>query len=217
MRTIILDTETTGLNCKTDKIIEIGCIELINFEPKNKLHLYVNPEVQIAEESTKIHGLTYDFLKHKPNFAVICDQFLEFIKDATLVAHNAKFDIGFLNQELQNIGRQQLTNAVVDTLLMARKQFPGSPANLDALAKRFNISLEERAERHGALIDAAILSKVFIALNQFKQPISLFASENNTQDTIQNFKLADLEIQVSQDELDLHRQIVSDIKKNYEK
>lgn len=168
---IILDVETTGLDYKKgDKIVEIGCVELIDLIPSGKtLQIYINPLRSMHKEAEKITGITNEFLKDKPTFDQIADEFLDFVKDSTLVIHNARFDIGFLNNELQ-ICNKPLFNLeeVIDTLNIATRKFPGAPANLDALCKRFDVSLESR-KVHGALIDCFLLAEVYINLIGGKQ------------------------------------------------
>lgn len=166
LREIVLDTETTGLrHFEGDRLIEIGCIELINRrKTDNHFHVYINPEREISSEAFGIHGISNEFVKDKPKFKEIAKDFLNFIGDSTLVIHNAGFDIGFINMELKLLKLPVLfMERVIDTLLIARKKFPKAPANLDALCKKFNISLSSRT-KHGALIDAELLAMVYIAL-----------------------------------------------------
>ncbi len=166
MREIILDTETTGFNPEEgDRIIEIGCLETINFVPTGKTYWqYVNPERDVPAEAVAVHGITEEFLKDKPTFGEIVGDFLEFVGDSRLVIHNAEFDIKFLNAELKTFGFPsfQLKDAI-DTLAIARKKFPGSPANLDALCRRFNIDNSDR-DFHGALLDSQLLAEVYLEL-----------------------------------------------------
>lgn len=160
-REIVLDTETTGFDPdQGDRIIEIGCVELFNHLPTGKtLQLYINPEREIPAEATAIHGITNDFIKDKPVFSQVYEEFLDFVKGATLVIHNAEFDMKFINWELRLVGHEPIGwNMVLDTLGMARKQFPGSPANLDALCRRFGIDNTERTY-HGALLDSSFWRK----------------------------------------------------------
>ncbi len=166
MREVVLDTETTGIDpLDGHKIIEIGCVELLNHLPTGRhLHLYINPEREVPAEAVAVHGLTNDFLSDKPVFCEVYDQFLSFIEEAQLVIHNAEFDLKFLNYELRLVGHGGIVgNKIVDTLLMARKNFPGSPASLDALCKRFAIDNSAR-ELHGALLDSQILAEVYLEL-----------------------------------------------------
>lgn len=172
MREIALDTETTGLSPEEGhRVIEIGCVELHNHVPTGRVfHQYINPERDVPEVATQISGLTEEFLKDFPIFSEIADDFLAFIEDAPLVIHNAKFDIAFLNSELSNVGKPLIPMArSIDTLLIARKKYPGSPASLDALSKRFEINIPR--EKHGALLDAQILAEIYIELKGGRQRI----------------------------------------------
>lgn len=167
MREIVFDTETTGLDPATgDRVTEIGCVEVIDCIPTGRtFHTYVNPERDVPQVVTEITGLTADFLADKPLFGEIVDKFLDFVGDAGLVAHNAPFDRGFINMELARLERPVIADdRFRDTVAIARKKFPGSPASLDALCKRFNISLESR-DKHGALTDAVLLADVYLELN----------------------------------------------------
>ncbi len=165
MREICLDTETTGLDPRSGhKIIEIAAIEMIDKIKTGKVfHSYVNPRREVPREAFNIHGISTEFLKDKPVFDRVADEFLEFIKDAKLVIHNAAFDIKFLNYELQLLGKPILSNKIADSLLIARTKFPGSPASLDALCKRFNLDLSKRT-KHGALLDTELLCDVYVEL-----------------------------------------------------
>lgn len=173
MREIILDTETTGLSPdQGHRIVEIGCIELWNHLPTGKIfQTYINPERDVPPSSTAITGLTAEFLKPHPVFSKIVDDFLNFIQDDPLVIHNANFDLGFLNAELKLCALDPFPPArAIDTLAMARKKFPGSPASLDALCKRFNIDLSKR-DKHGALLDSELLAHVYLELLGGRQRI----------------------------------------------
>ena len=182
MKEIVLDTETTGISVKEGhRIVEIGCIELENLIPtKNKFHSYLNPERKVSEKAFEVHGYTDDFLASQKKFIDIGDQFLEFIKDKRLIIHNAEFDLNHLNNELSLIGKKKINNQIVDTLLLARNKYPGSPASLDALCKRYRIDNSKRT-KHTALIDCDLLSKVYINLIDQKEPTLNLAdnSENN--------------------------------------
>ena len=172
MREIVLDTETTGVNpLKGDRIAEIGCVEIFNHLPTGKnFHVYINPERDMPDEAARIHGLTNEFLADKPVFSSVVDLFLEFIGDAPLVIHNAPFDMGFLNMELTRHGFKNLPmSRAVDTLPMARRKFPGAPASLDALCKRFGVDNSAR-DYHGALLDAELLAEVYLELCGGRQP-----------------------------------------------
>jgi DNA polymerase III subunit epsilon len=167
MREIILDTETTGLDYNNgDKIIEIGCVELFRYIPTGKeFHLYINPKKAVSRNAFKVHGISNDFLLNKPIFKEIANEFLDFIKNDTLIIHNAEFDINFLNSELRNINSKTLSfDRVKDTLKMARSLFPGSPSSLDALCRKFKIDRSNR-KKHSALLDSQLLSKVYLELN----------------------------------------------------
>lgn len=166
MREIVFDTETTGFEpLKGDRVVEIGCVELINLIPTGQtFHRYLNPERDMPDAAFRVHGLSIDFLKDKPKFAEIADAFLEFIGDAKLVAHNASFDLGFLNAELQRSQYDALDpERIVDTLVIARRKNPFGPNSLDALCQRYNID-NSRRTKHGALLDAEILAEVYIEL-----------------------------------------------------
>ncbi len=172
MRHIILDTETTGLSVKEGhRIIEIGALEMVNYALTGvKLHLYINPEREIDEGAQAVHGIASEFLKDKPVFSEIADQFLGFIGSDILVIHNAPFDVGFLNDELKNCEKPVLKDErIIDTLTLARQKFPGAQASLDALCRRFQIDNSHR-DLHGALIDADLLADVFVELKGGKQP-----------------------------------------------
>ena len=165
-REIVFDTETTGFDYdKGDRLVEIGAVELVNHVPTGvTFHRYINPEREVPEEVVKVHGLTYEFLKDYPTFDKVADEWIDFVGDAVLVAHNATFDINFVNYELKQIGKQQYSwDRVVDTLEIARLLFPGSRNNLDALCKRFNVDNTARTF-HGALLDAQLLSEVYLEL-----------------------------------------------------
>jgi len=170
MRRIILDLETTGLDPrKGHKIVEIGCIEMIDRKKTdNVFHLYIDPERDMPDVAFKIHGISSKFLQGKPKFKDIAASFLEFIGDSKLIAHNAQFDIGFLNHQLGELDYSPIENSrVIDTLFLARRNFPGSPASLDALCKRFNVSLADREKKgHGALLDSELLYEVYIRLTE---------------------------------------------------
>ena len=172
MREIVLDTETTGLDPGSGhRIVEIGCLELINHIPSGKLyHAYTNPEREMPAGAFEIHGLTDDFLADKPVFRAVADDFLAFLGDSMLVIHNAQFDLGFLNAELARVQREPLPEArAIDTVGLARRRFPGAPANLDALCRRFGIDNAART-KHGALLDAELLAEVYLELIGGRQP-----------------------------------------------
>ena len=166
MREIVFDTETTGLSFRDgDRLVEIGCVELINrVETGRHFHAYCNPERDMPEEAARIHGLRTDFLRAKPLFASVVHELIDFIADAPLVAHNATFDFGFLNGELRRCGRPAVCmTRMVDTLPIAQKRHPGAKHNLDALCTRFGIDRSHRVN-HGALLDAQLLAQVYVEL-----------------------------------------------------
>jgi len=166
-REIVFDTETTGFHAKgDDRITEIGCIEIVDLLPTGRqFHSYCDPLRSVPDKVVEITGLTTEFLKGKPLFSDVADDFLAFIGDATLIAHNAQFDIGFINAELIRSGREPLPlSRFKDTLAMAHAKFPGSPASLDALCKRFGISLSSR-DKHGAIVDSELLAAVYLELS----------------------------------------------------
>ena len=170
MRQIFLDTETTGLNPESgDRIVEIGCIEMVNRRLTGETrHVYLNPERKGSEEATRIHGLTDDFLADKPKFAEVADDLLGFLAGAEVIIHNAAFDVGFLNAELKRLKRQPFHTVaaqVTDTLLMAREMFPGKANSLDALCRRLEVDNTHRT-LHGALLDAGLLAEVYIRLTR---------------------------------------------------
>ncbi|MGE5517601.1 MAG: DNA polymerase III subunit epsilon [Bacteroidota bacterium] len=172
MREIVLDTETTGFDPITgDRIVEIGCVELINHLPTGETyHQYINPERNMPEEAFKVHGLSNEFLADKPVFAEIVADFRKFIGDDVLVIHNAEFDMKFINAEFARLGFPALPmSRSIDTVAMARKKFPGSPANLDALCRRFEIDNTNRT-LHGALLDSELLAEVYLQLIGGRQP-----------------------------------------------
>jgi len=171
MREIVLDTETTGLDPKTgDRLVEIGCVEVLNRFPTGKsYHVYINPDRSMPAEAYAVHGLSEAFLADKPRFDDIADSFVAFLGDAKLVIHNAQFDMGFINFELKKSGRVTIgAERVIDTLALARRKNPGSPASLDALCARYGIDTSKRV-KHGALLDAELLAEVYIELNGGRQ------------------------------------------------
>ncbi len=183
MREIVLDTETTGLNyMEGDRIIEVGCVELINYVPTGKnLQFYCSTDRKIEEGAVRIHGLTNEFLNKHPHFKRHLKNFFDFIRNDTLVIHNAEFDMGFLNNELKLIGAKPITNRIIDTMLLARKKLNTRTTNLNYLCRRFSIDLSSR-KLHGALLDCHLLAMVYLELLGGKQT-SLNLSEFNKKNT----------------------------------
>ncbi len=187
MKEIVLDTETTGLSVKEGhRIVEIGCIELNDLIPtKKNFHCYLNPERKVSEKAFKVHGYTDEFLSKQKKFKDVVDEFLSFIKGKRLIIHNAEFDLSHLNNELKIIGRENIENEVIDTLMVAREKFPGSQINLDSLCKRYRIDNSERI-KHTALVDCELLSKVYINLIDQKEPYLDFKDPQSDPSNITN-------------------------------
>ena len=168
-RKLILDTETTGLDFDNDKIIEIGIVELIDdVLTHNYFHEYINPKIEISLSAQKVHEISNELLIGKPTFSNIVKKFLGFIKDDTIIIHNAEFDTNFINKELRNCGLNNINNSIIDTIKIAKKEFPGQSVSLDSLCKKLGI-INTRQEFHGALLDATLLSKVYLKLTTGKQ------------------------------------------------
>ena len=178
MKEVVLDTETTGISVKDGhRLVEIGCIELENLIPtKNRFHCYLNPERKVSEKALEVHGYTDEFLATQKKFLEVVDKFLEFIKDKRLIIHNAEFDLSHLNNELAILGKKKINNEIVDTLILARDKFPGSPVSLDALCKRYRVDNSIRIQ-HTALVDCDLLAKVYINLIDQKEPTLNFQSD----------------------------------------
>ena len=176
---IILDTETTGLSSEKDRIVEIACVELSNYIPtKNIFHTFINPEIKVTEDAFKVHGYSDEFLSTKPKFKDVVQNFINFIKDKKLIIHNADFDLGFLNNEFKRLNLKPILKSnILDTLQIARSKFPGVGNSLDALCKRFKINADAR-EKHSALLDCHLLSKVYIELVD-KKELTLDLNSNN--------------------------------------
>jgi DNA polymerase-3 subunit epsilon len=189
VREIVFDTETTGLDpYQGHRLVEIGCIELVNRIPSGQyFHRYVNPERDMPQEAFAVHGLSLDFLKDKPRFSDVCEELIEFIGDAPLVAHNASFDLGFLNAELERCQKMLLTrDRLVDTLMLARRRHPGGSNRLDDLCVRYGID-NSRRTKHGALLDAELLAEVYVELIGGRQA-SLILVESGHEDAIARHK-----------------------------
>ena len=219
MKEVVLDTETTGISVRDGhRIVEIGCIELENLIPTQKtFHCYLNPETKVSEKALGIHGYTDDFLSKQMKFIEIADKFLDFINGKRLVIHNAEFDLSHLNNELNLISKSKIKNEVIDTLALARDKFPGSPINLDALCKRYNIDNTKRT-KHTALIDCDLLAKVYINLLDQKEPkLDFKNSENSAEDkSDKNILYFKRVIKPSEDELKKHKEYLNNyLKKNY--
>ncbi|MFN7037953.1 MAG: DNA polymerase III subunit epsilon [Alphaproteobacteria bacterium] len=215
MREIILDTETTGFEPKSGhKIVEIGCIEIINRKRTGVVfHHYIHPERDIPEDAFRVHGISLEMLAGKPVFAQIASELHEFIKDTHIVAHNAPFDVKFINHELKNSNLPHIhPTKIIDTLAIARKKFPGSPASLDALCKRFNIDLTKR-DKHGALLDAELLCDVYIELTGGTQNTMVFDMKvsNNINKTQKKYREA-RNFSVSEEEKNAHIEFMKKIK-----
>ena len=221
MKEIVLDTETTGISVREGhRIVEIGCIELENLIPtQNKFHCYLNPERKVSEKAFEVHGYADEFLSKQKKFNEIEGEFLNFIKDKKLIIHNAEFDIAHLNNELSISGKKKIKNEIVDTLLLARDKFPGSPASLDALCKRYRVDNSKRTQ-HTALIDCELLAKVYINLIDQKEPKLDFQNQNQEQENKENknlnisyFKKI---ITPTAEELKKHKEYLkSNLKKNF--
>ena len=219
MKEIVLDTETTGISVKEGhRIVEIGCIELENLIPtKNKFHCYLNPERKVSQKAFEVHGYNDDFLSKQKKFSEIVDEFLEFIKDKKIVIHNAEFDLSHINNELKILGKKEINNEVIDTLILARDKFPGSPSSLDALCKRYRIDNSRRV-KHTALIDCDLLAKVYINLIDQKEPTLNFSNEEKTSKQSANEKIDYFKkvILPTKEELQKHNDFLKTyIKKNF--
>ena len=221
MLEVILDTETTGLSVKEGhRIVEIGCIELIDQIPtEKKFHYYINPERKVSQKAFEVHGYSDEFLSNQKKFSDIADEFLKFIENKKLIIHNAEFDLSHLNNELKLCGKNQIENDnVTDTLVLARDKFPGSSISLDALCKRYRIDNSKRV-RHTALVDCELLSKVYINLIGQKEPTLNF---NKSEKQKENFKNKSKNIyskkiiKPSDEELSLHQSYLkNNFKRNY--
>jgi len=219
MKEIVLDTETTGISVKEGhRIVEIGCIELDNLiSTKKQFHCYLNPERKVSEKALEIHGYTDDFLSKQKKFSEVVDEFLDFIDNKRLIIHNAEFDLSHLNNELKILGKKVIKNDVVDTLILARDKFPGSPSNLDALCKRYRIDNSRRL-KHTALVDCDLLAKVYINLIDQKEPTLDFSNQERTinQENTKKINYFKKIVKPTKKELESHSHFLrSQIKKNF--
>ena len=219
MKEVVLDTETTGISFKEGhRIVEIGCIELNDLVPtKNKFHCYLNPERKVSEKALEVHGYTDEFLSKQKKFSEVGEEFLDFIKDKRLIIHNAEFDLAHLNNELTLFGEKKISNEVIDTLALARDKFPGSPASLDALCKRYRIDNSKRTQ-HTALIDCDLLAKVYINLIDQKEPTLNFQNEEikNNQKNNTNINYFKKIVLPTTEELKKHKEYLkNNLKKNF--
>lgn len=226
MRQIILDTETTGLSPKNgDRIVEIGCIELLNRRlTGNSLHFYINPERDIPEEAARIHGLRAEFLSDKPVFKDLAEEIIRFTKDAEVIIHNASFDMGFLDMEFRKAGYplfSSMISGVIDTLKDAQQMFPGKRNNLDALCQRFEVRNDHRTF-HGALLDAELLAEVYLCMTRGQNDLGMETNDNSEQNSSQMQFLSELPknlkiIKADSNELSDHQEVLQDIQKKSKK
>ena len=219
MKEIVLDTETTGISTKEGhRIVEIGCIELENLIPtQNKFHCYLNPERKVSEKAFEVHGYSDDFLSKQKKFNEVGEDFLDFIKDKRLIIHNAEFDLAHLNNELDLFGKKKINNEVVDTLILARDKFPGSPVSLDALCKRYRVDNSKRTQ-HTALIDCDLLAKVYINLIDQKEPTLNFQNKDDDTREINNLDISYFKkvVMPTIDEIKKHKSYLKNsLKKNF--
>jgi DNA polymerase-3 subunit epsilon len=219
LKEIVLDTETTGISVKDGhRVVEIGCIELENLIPtKNKFHCYLNPERKVSKKAFEVHGYDDEFLSGQKKFKEIGEKFLEFIEGKRLIIHNAEFDLAHLNNELNIFGKHKIKNEIIDTLVLARDKFPGSPASLDALCKRFRIDNSKRIQ-HTALIDCDLLAKVYINLIDQKEPMLNFQNNIQEQSETINSNVAYFKkiVKPSKEEILNHKEYLKqNLKKNF--
>ena len=222
MRQVVLDTETTGLSPENgDRIIEIGCVELINRKfTGHNLHFYINPERDSHEEALKVHGISNEFLKDKPKFAQISDELVAYLKDAQVIIHNAPFDIGFLNKEFERVScsnMAQLVSGVIDTLSMAKEIYPGKRNSLDALCDRLEVDNSDRT-LHGALLDAELLADVYINMTRGQDALLMEVEQSDASTShVKKIDLASFELPViyaTEDELLKHEDVMVQIDKS---
>ena len=219
MKEVVLDTETTGLSVKDGhRVVEIGCIELEDLIPtRNKFHCYLNPQRKVSEKALAVHGYNDEFLSKQKKFSEIGEEFLDFIKNKKLIIHNAEFDLAHLNNELNLFGKKKIENKVVDTLILARDKFPGTPVSLDALCKRFRIDNSKRTQ-HTALIDCDLLAKVYINLIDQKEPTLDFKNNTEEKKQTESSKVVYFKgiVKPSDQELKKHKEYLKqNLKKNY--
>ena len=219
MKEIVLDTETTGISAKDGhRIVEIGCIELNDLIPtNNRFHCYLNPDRTVSEKALSIHGYTDEFLSDKKKFSEIVEEFLNFIGNKRLIIHNAEFDLSHLNNELALVGKKNLKNEVIDTLILARDKFPGSSVNLDALCKRYGVD-NSRRKNHTALLDCDLLAKVYINLIDQREPTLNFKIQNENTINKNNVNISYFKkvVKPSVTELKNHRDYLNNkLKKNF--
>jgi DNA polymerase III subunit epsilon len=224
MRQVFLDTETTGLNAEGgDRIVEIGCIELLNRRSTGKtLHHYINPQRSSHPDAVRVHGITDDFLADKPLFASIAEELIAFVADAEVIAHNASFDMGFLNAELDRLGRGKFADhagSVTDSLQMARELFPGKSNSLDALCKRLEVDSSQR-EKHGALLDASLLAEVYLRMTRGQNMLGIDGAENAQAGSAAQIDATDLRrfdlpvVVANEEELLAHEGVLKEIDKS---
>ena len=220
MKEVILDTETTGLSVREGhRIVEIGCIELDNLIPtQNRFHCYLNPERKVSEKALEVHGYTDEFLSTKKKFLDVVEEFLNFIENKRLVIHNAEFDLSHLNNELELLGKKKIDRKnVVDTLVLARDKFPGSPISLDALCKRYRIDNSQRTQ-HTALVDCDLLAKVYINLIDQKEPLLNFQNQDDQINDEKNLNVPYCKkvVKPTNVEIEKHREYLkNNLKKNF--
>ena len=222
MRQVVLDTETTGLSPENgDRILEIGCVELVNRKlTGHNLHFYINPERDSHEEALKVHGISNEFLKDKPKFAQISDELVAYLKDAQVIIHNAPFDIGFLNKEFERLSMPsmaQLVSGVIDTLSMAKEIYPGKRNSLDALCDRLEVDNSDRT-LHGALLDSELLADVYINMTRGQDALLMEVEQSDSSTSnVKKIDLASFELPViyaTEDELLKHEDVMVQIDKS---
>ena len=219
MREVVLDTETTGISVKDGhRLVEIACVELDNLIPtKNRFHCYLNPERKVSEKALEVHGYTDEFLATQKKFLEVVEKFLDFIKNKRLIIHNADFDLSHLNNELAILGKKKLDNEIVDTLILARDKFPGSPVSLDALCKRYRIDNSQRIQ-HTALVDCDLLAKVYINLIDQKEPLLNFQNQEDHINDEKNLNIPYCKkiVKPSNIEIEKHKEYLkNNLKKNF--